>query len=114
MKTEFKVGDRVRVYGEFRGVSTTGDFFYDGTVVTHAPWTSLLVRLDKRNSYGLSLDVFAHPKQCRRLKPKKRREWWLAAMSSITNDPEGRWCRSSKPADPTTWIHVREVKKEGV
>lgn len=80
MKEPFKVGDRVAVYGpdssgerhEFAGCMDG----YRGTVTDVNPTVinGIKVRMDK---YG-SPTLYMHPKQCRRLRPKRKaREIWV-------------------------------------
>lgn len=64
MRKAFEVGERVRVYGKLHEpfVGTVGHISDDGT---------LLVRY-------LDGGYPVHPKQCRRLKAKRKpREWWM-------------------------------------
>jgi hypothetical protein len=100
VKTELKVGDRVRVYGrEWNGVGAkfyfdgSVDGFKDGNIIVDTPETTF----------------HCHPKQCRRLRPKKRREWWV----EIDDLGQILWGRDHKMVlgRGTEVIHVREVKK---
>lgn len=97
MKTPLKVGDRVAVYD--------GVLKYCRTIEAIAP--SGAVRISGSTAWF-------HPKQCRRLVKKKRREWWI----NIYPDREGYAHATKKDADSghrrnarTECVHVREVKK---
>lgn len=64
-KKSFKVGDRVRVYA-----ATVKSVLATKGVITQTEGDLLYVEFDERSSIG-NYRTFAHPKQCRRLKPKK-------------------------------------------
>lgn len=99
-KEPLKVGDRVAVYGWLgneRGFASgeIGD-------VTHASLEEVKVELDdivNDDPYVL------HPKQCRRLKKKARREWWISKETGEVTS-----ARNGEPVAPHRWYHVREVK----
>lgn len=75
---------------------------------------------------GKSKISFFNPKQCRKLKPKKRREWWInihkietgsfefvsdaIPLQSWFNSPDGQFVRTTPPPNKKGWIKVREVK----
>lgn len=76
MKREFKVGDRVRVYGLVTEINATGGApVYMGV--------SGKINLIKQHTGKLVVDVeglgtyLAHPKQCRRLIKKQKRRVWI-------------------------------------
>jgi len=64
MKQPFKIGDRVRVYGYFRDetLKEVEGVIYD--IRAKTGW----ITIQRGNDY-----FHAHPKQCRRLKHKKKR-----------------------------------------
>lgn len=77
MTPKFKKGDRVVAFGtstssqimpaKMKGEITELDCFPDGGEMIYK------VRLFERGTW-----TFAHEKQCRRLKPKRKpREWWI-------------------------------------
>jgi hypothetical protein len=106
--SKFKVGDRVRIFGStwHMGIAhgtaasvKSGKVFDVNTGGEH-----IAIHLDS------GLDVSAHPKQCRRLVPKKRREWWLyesehGYLMAENDENMARYFAKSKPV-----IHVREIK----
>lgn len=104
MKEKFKAGDRCAYYFE------PGRF--TGTVERITPNGHLEIIPDKG-----STRKFMHPKQCRRLRRKKRREFEI----SISSSGEIKGC--SEIGDSNQWksigffykdnniVHVREVRK---
>ena len=60
---------------------------------------------------GKSKISFFHPKQCRKLKPKKRREWWINIdETNWLQVPDGEFVRTTPPPNKKGWIKLREVK----
>lgn len=80
--SKFKVGDRVAIYNGTRRVDKVQFITLTGGIVTF------------EGPSGMAY----HPKQCRRLKPKKRREIWVKKPipggnykyweTLVSNDPE--------------------------
>jgi hypothetical protein len=91
---EFKVGDRVRVY-RYHGGAEIGD-----ALVTHVKNDDV--------EYG---DYGAHFKQCRLLKKREAREWWVHTADFESNKKSiPMWYEKWKMDDfPGKWIKVREV-----
>jgi len=98
MKT-FKIGDRVAVYSTIG--RQNGEIIYifpDGKVIN--------VRLDNGTQYP------AHPKQCRKLVPKKeRRNIWIRKDHYEVMD--FHWLKRIQPSDDLdSYFEFREVKKK--
>lgn len=102
---KFKVGDRVAVYGVwvfakwYERLTTKIDEIY--------PSGNLRVMLNNKME-------IVHPKQCRRLKPKKRQVIWakredLYNMGKNSSD-DLIVCRFSDPDNKLYWIKFTEVK----
>lgn len=127
MAKDLKVGERVRIYSGTLGV-------LKGTVVVFNPekhWfsefgrhpESVLVEFDKPVlSYATGLMMgagFTHPGQCRRLKPKPRREWpgkWMGAGEAVKQHygivfVPHRLNGNEADTLPGTEATVREVRK---
>lgn len=69
MNHNFKVGDRVKVYGY------VDQFPETGTIINNEAGTPdghITVRCDETK-----FSIFPHPKQCRRLVPKKKNWKWM-------------------------------------
>lgn len=94
-ESKFKVGDRVRVY-QGQGAPETQLI---GEVAGIANENSLCVAHGTQKAYV----SYYHPKQCRRLVKKKRREWWILEHDLTVNS-------LSNPHDFKSAILVREVK----
>lgn len=116
MNPPLKVGDRVAVYAKVRqslcpGVTSSNEWCMNGTkgeVIKMHPsgWIDVLT------SYGTML---AHPKQCRRLKPRaKPREFFIPHMQGDILTIGGKSVFHEQPAHliGTTFYHVREVLKK--
>lgn len=99
----FSVGERVRVYhrnsvfnGKIDSIKPTGE-----------------VRVIEDGFYSVHDESPFHPKQCRRLKPKKRRRVWVffenreTALGFTYNSPESApdWAKDSL-------VEFTEVKKK--
>lgn len=107
---EFKVGDRVRVYGNTQtGALEKNDIKgFIGNIIT--AWTDGWIQVNVEDS---SHDYTVHPKQCRRLKARaKPRECWVnpsivksAAGATIC----GEMYLSFTPKPD--WIAFKEVRK---
>lgn len=98
------VGDRVRIYGH--------RFFCDGEVVTVMSGEGVGPEIQVADAAG-SCKGWAHPKQCRRLVKKQRREWWIVESSSGCLWPYDSKSKAEDIAAKTaanSIIHVREVK----
>lgn len=62
--------------------------------------------------YGIGNQVRAHSKQCRRLKPKKkRRSVWLSRMW-LAAPPTGPFISTEPMGGSPDWIEFREVVKK--
>lgn len=99
---KFKIGDRVVAYDCYSKLK--------GKIVGIED--SLL---DVEHDVGGKSKIsFFHPKQCRKLKPKKRRELWVK-FDHIkwfqTNYPDVDLIRINTPPSEEGWIKVSEVKK---
>lgn len=113
--TEFKIGDRVKVYGDVTKTNSTRSHFvfngYNGEVISLHPSGWITVFLSDEH-------FLVHPKQCRRLKPKQRREWWLVvgggpnALSYDTEEEARRRVGLDTSGFTLKVVHVREVKKK--
>jgi hypothetical protein len=90
--SKYKPGERVACY------SAMGR--YTGTVT--GVGSTITVSLD--NDAGA---FNAHPKQLRKLRPRKRREWWLAIdlNSDVVNSATSPFVNGSR----YEVVHVREV-----
>lgn len=110
-KGEFKEGDRVAVYGTLQGdVKCSGD---RGRIVEAINSKALPVGwyCVEFERDGTSYWKYVHPKQLRRLKPKKskRREWYAEIL--IDEEPKHVFLHSIRPAPCTReLIQVREVR----
>lgn len=99
MKREFKVGDRVRVYGAR----------YNGTV---EPFVATIEHIYQNGSIKVSSDNIMyceiHPKQCRHLVKKERRRIW------VKFHPQGQiyTVECSEPQEEG-WIEFVEVRRKG-
>lgn len=102
---KFEIGDRVRVYDTYGA--------HDGTVSTQ-PMTAdekyLWIVWDKKHPADGSDQCRAHPKQCRKLVKKKRREW-LLLYSEILKQWEVYHGHAVDLRIAKHLIRVREVKK---
>lgn len=110
MKKELEIGERVRVYGalhDYGGKLTKGTN-HDGIIATVVGRSH---RFNIKCEDESGAEFWCSEKQCRRLKPKKRREFWIGVMAvnptirHVFNRPE--------EADKNAYcslIHVREVK----
>lgn len=102
---KFKIGDRVRVYQEM------------------APVVGLVKEAGEIHPSYLSVEVRGkiirpHRKQCRRIKSKKWREWWIGIPKNLGcytsvfgKDPQLFSPPMFETADYSEIIHVREVRK---
>ena len=104
----FKVGDRVAIYSSDRMVGTVDEIRSDGSI-----WCRV-----SRNGQPY-WNGLTHPKQLRRLKPKKRREFWI--KESVSGCPGAYYPPVISTIDPKQqdiiqdnrpWIHVREVREK--
>lgn len=99
-KRAFKVGERVRFYdGDYSEIGVVKKLNDNGTLDVDEPGTGIWC---------------LHPKQCRRLKPKRkpRRVWMLAeAIREIEAlDPTSALLAYNCPGTrPGEWIEFREV-----
>jgi len=92
-ETKYKVGDRVACYSSALGRVT-------GKVVNVALYTKLgqvLVKLDTGSTFWF------HLKQCRPLRKKRRRTWWVSPTALALN---------SRLIDHTDCIEVAEVRRK--
>jgi hypothetical protein len=121
VRPPLKPGDRVCCYGQniggnFDVINEEGD---TGTVLEIMEGGSVTVRMD--NDYGEGRVCEFHPKQVRRLVPKKRREWWLVFQGRNRSGPfddiaEARilaadWNKYQRYGDSEI-VHVTESKRE--
>lgn len=108
---KFKVGDRVRCYYASQQQCNVG-------VIDIIQGNLLHVRSDNKQR----LVTVYHEKQCRRLKPKQRREFWLGREKgncsrfmaySLHETISKNGYPDIHNTDTTNWewMHVREVKK---
>lgn len=107
MKPELKVGDRVSVVLD-NGVK------YRGTVKQLMPFGNLMLDLFRTGSPVVYPVV--HPKQCRRLKPKRKaREIWIKETDLPGPNRSGYVCISDAELVGDKFIRFREVlpKKGG-
>jgi hypothetical protein len=109
----FKIGDRVIAYDRYSKLK--------GKV---AAFKGDLIGVKE---YGEAEISFFHAKQCRKLKPKQRREWWInirgikkdefevlsgnVDLKNWFNNPDGCFFRTTPPPNKEGWIKVREVKE---
>lgn len=105
MKKPFQVGDRVRVYREGGP--------HIGTIQKIYPDGLLRIKADIDPVYCAGLKF--HPNQCRRLRPKKRREFWInlyphgeIGSAYATKDA----ANNGSSADRTECVRAVEVKRE--
>ncbi len=77
MKVQYKVGDRVKVYGQLgKGTMPTREYDYytadgDTGVVTYIlNSTELTVLLSNPGTFVHGYEVIVHPNQCRKLKKR--------------------------------------------
>lgn len=106
--TEFKVGDRVRVYGWFGGKDDPS-LADQACEVIDVEGTRLVVR-----PKHWTKNVIAHAKQCRRLVKKERRRVWLKPNPGGYNayyhwEMKAELCLSETPIPE--WTEFIEVKK---
>lgn len=105
MKKEFKVNDRVVIYATLAGIPARSK----GTVLEVYP-NKLYVKMDRVLTTPF---IYAHPKQCRRLVKKQRREWWIAMHPCSRPTVHAQYkpdmiCGSGCKIE---WYRVREVRK---
>lgn len=93
---DFKVGDMVRVYG--------ADYIFIGRIDMHVVEGQDMIHVQGKTEDSIS-DYF-HFKQCRLLKRRERRVWWVMP-SWITYET----ICSSRPPSPNSkgWVKVCEV-----
>lgn len=106
-KRVFQVGDRVRVYSG----DHSPDYRVRTGVVVQGPNDIGLLYLrfaDKERSY-----FWAHPKQCRRLVKRERREWFVAMDGGDVHTFDGVALFKSIPPHlgHYNWVRVREVRR---
>jgi len=111
-KRPLEAGDRIAVFGpvmrwDVDGFGCASD---RRTGVVHSHIDGLIQFEDDEDR----VRFLAHHKQCRRLVPKKRREWWIhvhtCSPARVTKFPPGRdWCCPNSGCTGET-VHVREVK----
>lgn len=103
MKKEFKVGDKVIAYGR-EWISCVGFKDIRGRVTSVS---ETQIGVETPNALYM-----CHPKQCRRLVKKKRREFWIEP-SLIVDERSGLNGGNFKVllSARTGYIHVREVRK---
>lgn len=107
MKKPFVIGERVRCFGVTEKDSIHR--YMDGKILdTSSNNGFLLVNI----SWFGSIKV--HEKQCRRLVPKKRREFWIVSNQTldVRSEPNLVYIRFTPPKDPENWVHVREIGKK--
>lgn len=95
-KNKFNAGDRVRAY--------MGNTIKVGKIIDIGP---TLMQI----SYGINEGSIVHPKQCRRLVKKKRREWWININRSTDDIYSTRELADNSSSERIECVHVREVKK---
>jgi hypothetical protein len=115
VKRQLQVGDRVRVYGH--------SAMLDGQIATVTNASSPFVKgyIFVVKDDGEPGEFELHPKQCRRLVKKKRREWWITRGACgdpmcTCKDCEIETLHTSEQIKTDgkyvkEIIHVREVKK---
>lgn len=106
---KFKVGDRVRFY--YRAFAPVKG---EGKII-NLNADDVLVQFD--NGISGHENEWFHVKQCRRLKPKKRREWWFVdgtpyTLSYDTEEEARRRVGLDTSGSTLKVVHVREVKKK--
>lgn len=116
MEKKIEVGQRVAVYGYLKNKYGNAEFWRGKRcVIVNSPCAP-----DEYQAQPLedpTWEVTVHPKQCRRLVPRKRMEFWLSMHPCSVprvhsrHDPElicGSGCKIE-------WVRVREVlpKKGG-
>lgn len=95
MKTPFKIGDRVAVYENIeRRVSVIESVGANG-----------IIRL-------VGSSIRFHPKQCRRLIPKKRREIWIIERDGFLYPSLVTLLKSESEVTGDKWIRFVEAKKK--
>lgn len=107
MKT-FKVGDRVAVYDLSRQVGTVESVKYESTNKAGEKFPMVGIRVSGGTKY-------AHPKQCRRLKPKRvAREFWIIPTAISSASLSHPVVLSFRPDNAGSYVHVIEKlpKKE--
>ena len=108
---QLEVGDRVAVYSRYqRLIGVVKEVTVQG-----------LICFAEDGFYSLHEDSPFHPKQCRKLVKRERREWWLLYTHPAEQAPKA--IQSFDEADKTLKqhilfgqihafiVHVREVKK---
>jgi|SRR5690606_40807321 len=101
-----KVGERVAVYASERFVGTVEKG--PGRITREGPEDLWLISPDDPDKHGMF--GWYHPKQCRRLKPRKKpREFWIneAMIQHMGDDVATVDVTAQYPR--TKFIHVREV-----
>lgn len=108
---KFKVGDRVSVYGNYND-DRRGLWYARGnraTVVATNYSDEIEIRLDTGNPRPDSATITVHPKQCRKLKPKKKpRSLWVSSNSNLSRPFVGATTVRVQDDD----IEFREVRKK--
>jgi hypothetical protein len=101
---KLQVGDRVRVYhGHLPRKGVVKAIDGDGVVVV----------VDDKSNFA---DGWFHYKQCRRLKPKKKRRVWVASWVFENNVGAEEFVRTCRPIfserrDYKDWVECIEVRK---
>lgn len=115
----FKIGDRIRAY-------TSGGVFV-GKIERFTESGDIEAICKYQNDTG-TVTLYFHPKQCRKLKPKKRQEWWInikafkngnfevvpgkkTFLKEWVEYPDGWFFRTTPPLNKEGWIKLREVKE---
>lgn len=102
MKEPLKVGDRVRVFdSEF-------DHWGIITTITDRDPNTGRYRIEVRDRI-----YWVHSKQCRRLKPKKRREWFIPLTADgdvIAYNCTSVYTKIPQHLSECNWVRVREVR----
>jgi hypothetical protein len=111
---KFKVGDRVAVYGKCeteQGIAFSAE--RTKAIVVEIPMHTSLIKVQECEVRGFITEtLWVHPKQCRRLIKKVRRQIWLF-KDDLSPDCTNKYVRFHYDPHPIIkehWIKFREVK----
>lgn len=109
--SKFKVGDRVNCY--VGGGVLNGKILSRKATITNIYNESMIgIVLDEKNDCGQSICTSVHPKVCRKLVKKKRREFWMCRNGGfeLFKVYHSQFISKELLAQYKTVIKVREVK----
>lgn len=108
--TEFKVGDRVKVYGCYQShINGHTPFVAEVSQVWESSDDGLTVRVDDLNAKRAYL---VHPKQCRKLKKKIKPVLWINWASKVGDGSyyQTSWGYPGTNVNGNDWKPYREIK----